>query len=183
MRGDGIRTGSGRAGSGHVICGRECLLLGDDVVLLSLRGEFPFGFVAVALALAVLLVGVLYRDLLAQQILSAHRVPGNIASLEAVKADEAVPLADVVVVTNDVRLSQDLAKLAESVVEDLLIHRLVEVVDEQLGTDVERLLLVGRRLVDADWLSPDADSIQHFRGIVGGPRRIEFDEPVALVCL
>jgi hypothetical protein len=159
------------------------LVFGDDVVLLALGGEFALGLVAVALALAVLLVGVLDRDGLAEQVLAVHGGAGGVAGLERVEADKAVALGDVVVVADNVWLAQDAAELAEGVVEDLLVDLGVEVVDEELGADVDRLLLVGARLVDANGLAPDADPVEHLGGVLGRGGRVELDEAVALVRL
>lgn len=163
--------------------GREDLLFWDDVVLLALGSKLALGLVAVALALAVLLVGVLDGDGLAEEVLAVHSGHGSIASLEGVKTNEAIALGDVVVIAHDVGLAQDLTKLAEGVVQDLLVDLGVEVVDEQLGANIDRLLLVGARLVDADGLAPDADAVEDLGGVFGRAGRVELDEAVALVCL
>lgn len=181
-----VEGGAGRGvarGRGHVVGGGEGLVLGHHVVLLALGGELALGFVAVALALAVLLVGVLDRDRLTEEVLAVHGGLGGVAALERVEADEAVALGDVVLVADDAGLAQHAAELAEGVVEDLLVDLGVEVVDEELGANVHHLLLVGARLVDADRLAPDADAVEHLGGVLGRRGRVELDEAVALVGL
>lgn len=75
------------------------------------------------------------------------------------------------------------AKPRETVEQDLLIHHRVQVSDEELGTDLDRLLLVGASLVDTDGLAIEADLVHDLGGIVGFFLALEFDEAVALVGL
>lgn len=73
----------GSAGSHHG-CGRLEQVLWQgldgrrDTVGLCLLGEHSFGLVSVALALSVLLVGVLDRDLLAHHVLAVHAGNGRV---------------------------------------------------------------------------------------------------------
>ena len=162
---------------------RQNLLLGDDVVLLALGGQLALGLVTMALALAVLLVGVFDRDGLAKQVLAVHGSDSGVTGLERVEADEAIALGDVVLVAHNVWLAKDLAELGKRVVKNLLVDLGIEVVDEQLGANVDRLLLVGAGLVYADGLAPDSDAVEDLGGILGGGGGIKLDEAVALVCL
>lgn len=160
---------------------RENLLLGHYVVLLAFGGQSSFRLITVALALAVLLVRIVYTDSLAQEILPVHVRQRGVGGLERVKADETIPLGDVVVVAHNVGLAEDLTEGAEGVVEDLFVDLGVEVVDKKLGANVDRLLLVGGRLIDAEGLAVNTDAIQTLGGVLGGFGGVELDEAVALV--
>lgn len=151
-------------------------------MLLSLGREFSLGLVTVSLALAVLLVRVLDCDLLAQQVLPVHSIPRHIRSLEPIERDKSIALGHVVLVANDSRRRNKCAELRERVVKDLLIHLLVQVIDEQLGANVGGLLLVGAGLVDADGLLVQSDAVEYLGCVVGALGGVELDEPVALVC-
>lgn len=152
-------------------------------MLLSFGGQLTLGLVTVALALSVLLVCIFDGNLFAQQILPVHGRPSSITGLERTKTDETIALGDVVVVSDNVGLSKDLAELAECVVQDLLVDLRIEVVDEELGSNVDRLLLICARLIHADRLSPDPDSVEDLRCVFGGSGGIELDEAVTLMCL
>jgi hypothetical protein len=58
-------------------------------------------FVSVALALPVLLVCILHRDLFVYHVLSVHVGDGGIRGLEVAEGDEAVALGDANVVARD----------------------------------------------------------------------------------
>lgn len=96
--GGGRRDGGGR---GREELRRERLDGQVDVVLAGLGGEGALGLVAVPLALAVLLVRVLHRDLLVHEVLAVHVGDGVVARLEGAEADEAVAFAEVGVVAGD----------------------------------------------------------------------------------
>ena len=152
-------------------------------MLLALGRKLALGFVTVSLSLAVLLVGVLHRDGFAQKVLAIHGCAGGITALERVEAHEAVALGHVVLVADDVGLPEDAAELAECVEENLFVDLVVEVVDEELGANIDRLLLVCAGLVDPNGLAVDPDSIENLRGVFGRIGGVEFDETVALVAL
>lgn len=61
-----------------------------DVVFPRLGGEESLRLVAVTLALAVFLVGVLNRDFLVHEVLTVHGFDGFIGGFEGVVGDEAV---------------------------------------------------------------------------------------------
>lgn len=152
-------------------------------MLLGLGGEHPLGLVAVALALAVLLVRVLHADVLIHEELAVHVVDGIVAGLEAAVADEAVALAQAVVVAGDLGRGDEGAEAAEGVVEDLLVNHGVQVADEELGADLEGLLLVGGGFVDAQGFSVESYAIHDLGGIVSIYLSIELDEAEPLVRL
>jgi hypothetical protein len=76
-----------------------------DAVRFGLGGEHSFGLVAVALALAVLFVRVLHRDLLVHQVLAVHVGDGVVGSFKVGKGDEAVTFGEVVFIPSDLRKS------------------------------------------------------------------------------
>lgn len=162
---------------------RQNLLLGNDVVLLALGGQLALSLVTMALALAVLLVGIFNRNGLAKQVLAVHGGNSGITSLERVEADEAIALGDIVLVADNVWLAKDLAKLGKRIVKDLLVNLGIEVVDEQLSANVDCLLLVGAGLVYADGLAPNSDAVEDLGGILRRGGGIKLDEAVALMCL
>lgn len=75
------------------------------------------------------------------------------------------------------------AKANKSLKQNLLIHHGVQVADKQLGADIQRLLLVCARLVDADGLPPQAHLVHDLCSILGILLALELDEAVALVGL
>ena len=77
--------------SANGYCGR-CRL---DAVLFCLGGEHAFGFVAVALAFAVFLVGVLDGDFLVHEVLPAHVLDRVVRGAEVGVGNEAVALGQV----------------------------------------------------------------------------------------
>lgn len=70
-------------------------------MLACLCGEQPFGLVAMTLALPVLLVGVLNRNLLIHEILSVEIGNGFIRSLEVGEGHEAIALGQVGVISGN----------------------------------------------------------------------------------
>lgn len=129
--------------------GRHGLGLDGDIVFLGLGSQHSLGLVSVTLTLAVLLVGVLDADILVHEELSVHIVDRVVAGLEAAIAHETVSLAQTVVVAGDLGGRYEGAEAAEGIIEDLLVDHRVEVSDEELGADLEGLLLIGGGLVDA----------------------------------
>jgi len=123
---------------------RHGLLLGDDAVGLGLGGQHALRGVAVALALAVLLVGVLDADVLVHEVLAVHVRDGVIGGLEVGVGHEAVVLREAVLgVARDLGRGDERAEAREGVVEGLFVDERVEVADEEVGAYFDRLLLVG----------------------------------------
>lgn len=162
---------------------RHGLRLDGDVVLLGLGGQHALGVVAVSLALAVLLVGVLDADVLVHEELAVHVVDGVVAGLEGAVADEAVALAEPVVVAGDLGGRDEGAEATEGIVQDLLVDHGVQVADEQLGADLEGLLLVSRGLVDTQGLAVQTDAVHDLGGVVSVHLAVELDKAEALVQL
>lgn len=163
--------------------GRHGLRLGGNVSLLGLGGELALRLVAVPVALAVLLEGVLHGDLVAEDVLAVEVVNGGVAALKVAEADEAEALAAAGVVAGDLGQGEQGAEAAKGVVEDLLVGGGVEVADKELGANVGRLLLVGRGLVDAQRLAKQLDAVHDVGGVLGVGGRAELDEAEALVRL
>ena len=95
--------GRDRRGAGAVheeLCG-DLLDLGDNVVFLCLGGEHALCFITMALALPVLLVGILYADVLVHQILTVHVGDGVVRGLEVGVGHEAVTLGQASLVAGD----------------------------------------------------------------------------------
>lgn len=78
------------------------------------------------------------------------------------------------------RLSE-LSKLAKGVVQRLFVDHGVEVADEQLGANLDALLLVCRRLVHAHSAAVQGDVVHDLGGVVGLGLGVELDEAKALV--
>jgi len=98
----------------------------------------------VALALAVLLVGVLDADVLVHEVLAVHVRDGVIGGLEVGVGHEAVVLREAVLgVARDLGRGDERAEAREGVVEGLFVDERVEVADEEVGAYFDRLLLVG----------------------------------------
>lgn len=154
---------------------------GRDAVGLGLLREHALGLVAVALALAVLLVGVLDRDLLAHHVLAVHAGNGRVRRVKVAKGDEAVALGQAVFVAGNLGGDRQRAELAKRVVERLLVDHGVEVADEQLCANLDVLLLVGRGLVHTDAAAVQTDVVHDLGGVVGLGLGVELDEAKALV--
>ncbi len=70
------------------------LRFGEDVVLLCLRGEHAFCFVAVSLSFSVLLVGVLDGDVFVHEVLPVHVRNRVVRGFECAIGDEAVAFTE-----------------------------------------------------------------------------------------
>lgn len=162
---------------------RDRLGLGDDVALLGLGGELSLSLVTVPLAPAVLLEGVLHRNLLAEDVLAVEVGDGGVAAVKVAKADKAEALACAAVLAGDLGQTEQGAEAAEGVVEDLLVDGRVEVADEELGADVGTLLLIGRGLVDAQRFPVELDAIHDVGRVLSVGRGAELDETEALMRL
>lgn len=154
-----------------------------DVVLSSLVGKLALGSVAVAFAFAILLVRVLDSDLAVHQELAVHLRDGVVRRLESGEADEAVALAEVVLVACHLGRADEGTEAGEGFVEHFFVHQRVQVANEELGADLDRLLLVGARLVDSDGLSIQSDLVHDFCCVVCVLFAYKLDEAVALMGL
>ncbi len=148
---------------------------------LGLLREHALGLVTVSLALAVLLVGILNGDLLAHHVLAVHAGNGGVGGVKVAKGDEAVALGQAMLVAGNLGGDGQGAELGKRVVQRLLVQHGVEVADEQLSANLDRLLLVGRGLVDTDAAAVQGDVVHDFRGVVGLGLGVELDEAKALV--
>lgn len=75
------------------------------------------------------------------------------------------------------------SKAAKRFEQNLLVDHGIQVSNKQLCANLERLLLIGTGLVDANGLAPEAHRVHDFGGIFGVVLGLELDEAVALVCL
>lgn len=97
---------------------------------------------AVALPLGVLLEGIRDGDGPVAQVLAVHGFDGGVRRLEAGKIDEGIALGVACVwVTHNLWRLQNDTECGEGVVEQLLIHLWVQVANENVGTDVQVLLV------------------------------------------
>lgn len=135
------------------------------------------------LSLGVLLERVRDRDGPVAQVLAIHGVHGGVGGLEAGKVDKGKALGVARLrVAHDLGRLQDDTEGGEGVVEELLVHLGVQVADEDVGADVE-VLLVGGGLVDADGFAVELDHVHDLDGVVGVLLAQELDKAVALVHL
>jgi hypothetical protein len=74
---------------------------------------------------------------------------------------------------------QNNSECRKCVVKKLLVHLWVEVTDEDVGPDIQ-VLLMGRSFVDPDGLSVELDHVHDLDGVVGVVLAQELYEPVAL---
>lgn len=105
-RGTGpVEHGSRGAGGGHgrllEELRREGLRSRLDTVLAGLCGESTLSSITMALALAILLVGVLDANLFVHKVLSIHVGDSVVGGFERRERDEAVTLGEVVLVASD----------------------------------------------------------------------------------
>jgi hypothetical protein len=80
------------------------LALWLDIVLAGLRSQHSLGFVAVSLALSVLFIGVLDRDLLVHKVLAVHASDCAVGGFKVCKRDEAVALGQIRIVSGNLLL-------------------------------------------------------------------------------
>ena len=118
-------------------CGR-----GLDAVGFGLCGEHALGLVAMSLAFAVLFVRILYRYFLVHEVLAVHICNGVVRSFEVGIGDEAVAFGESGLVAGYLWLRNQGAEAAEGVVENALVHHRVEIANEKLCADFDRLGLV-----------------------------------------
>jgi hypothetical protein len=156
---------------------------GGNTMRLGLLRQHTFRFVSMAFTLAILLVGVLDRDLLVHHVLVVHAGNSLIRGFEVSVRDKTIALGEVshgLVARNLGRVHQR-TKLTKCVVQRLLVHGRVEVTDEKLGANLDIPLLIGRRLVNAYPVSMQSDVVHNLRRIVCLGLGVEFDEAEALV--
>lgn len=72
-----------------------------DVVLAGLGGQHSLGLVAVSLALSVLLISILDRDLLVHEILAVHGGDCAVGRFKVGKRDKAVALGQIGIVSGN----------------------------------------------------------------------------------
>lgn len=106
-----------------------------------------------ALALRVLLERVRNSDGSVAQVLAVHSFDGRVRRVETGKVDKGEPLRVTRSrVPHDLRSLKNDSESGERIVQELLVHFRVQVADENVGTDVQ-VLLVSRGLVDANGLA------------------------------
>lgn len=134
-----------------------------------------------SLALAVLLERVADGDGPVAQVLPVHGFYGRVRSLETRVVDEreAFGVAGFRVAL-DFRRREDDAESGECVVQQFLVDFRVEVSDEDVGADVE-VLLMRRRFIDPYRFAEQFYHVHYFDGVVRVVFAQELDEPVALV--
>lgn len=116
-------------------------------MFLGLGREHALSLITVALALAVLLVGVLHADVLVHKILPIHIGNGVVGSFEVAIGDEAIALGQSLIAARNLGWSNERAEARESVIEGLFVDEGVEVTDEELSAHFGGLLLVCGGLV------------------------------------
>lgn len=122
--------------------GGHLLRFGEDVVLLCLRGEHAFCFVAVTFSFPVFLVGVLDGDVFVHEVLPVHVRDRVVGGFEGAVGDEAVAFAEAGLVSCDLGGRLEGAEAGECVVEGFLVDEGVEVSYEELGAYFDGFLLV-----------------------------------------
>lgn len=134
-----------------------------------------------ALSLAVLLEGVADGDGSVAEVLPVHGLDGGVGSLETGVVDERETLRVASFrIALDFGCGQDDSEGGECVVEELLVDFGVEVADENVGADVEVLLMRGG-FVDTDRLAKQFYHVHYFYGIICVVLPEELYESVALV--
>jgi hypothetical protein len=157
--------------------------LGNNIALLGLCSELSFCLVTVSLSLAILLEGILHRNLLTQNVLPVQIRNSSITALKVGKADKSKALARARLLPCDLWQTQQRTEAAEGVIEDLLVDHRIEVSNEQLGANLGSALLIGAGLVDAQGFAVQLDPVHHVGGVLGVGGRAELDEAEALVRL
>ena len=133
--------------------------------------------------LTVLFDRIIDGDVLVEQELPVEGLNGSVCRLETVKRHEGVALGlSTGRISRHLGQPNDAAKGGESLVEQALIDGRVETADEQVGTDVDLLAVVGG-FVDADGLAVQLETIHDFASIVGILFGLEFGKGVALMGL
>ena len=127
----------------------------------------PFRCGSVALAFSILFKCVRNRDGAVAEILAVHGLDGRVRGLERGIVNEGESLGvSGLRVSLDLGRGEDDAEGRESVVEKFLVDFRIQVSYEDVGSDVQ-VLLVGGGLVDADGLAVQLDHVHDFDGVVG----------------
>lgn len=121
---------------------RHLLSFRQHIVFLRLASQHPLRLITVSLALAVLLVGVLHRDLLVREVLPVHVRNRVVGGFERGVRDEAVALGETGLVARDLGRCLEGPEAGEGVVERLLVDEEVQAADEELGAYFDWFLLV-----------------------------------------
>ena len=109
---------------------------------LGLLRKHTFRFISVSLALSVLFVCILDCDLLVHHVLAIHACNGGVGGFKVAERDETIALGELNFVSRNFGGIYERAKLAECVVESLLVDHGIKAADEQLGADLNIPLLV-----------------------------------------
>ena len=115
-------------------------------MLLGLRSQHTLRFITVTFALAVLLVGVLHRDVFVHQILAIHVCDGVIGGSKSSRR-RSRSLSRGRLIPRDLGQGDPGTETREGVVEDFFVDERVEIADEELRAHFDRFLLVCRGLV------------------------------------
>ena len=148
-----------------------------------LCSEHTLCLVAVSFSLAVLLVGVLHRDVLVHEVLIVHVGNGIVRGFEVGVGYEAIAFGEVGFIAGKLGLSYERTETAKGVVKHSLVDHGVEVANEEFSTHFDGFLFVSAGLVDADGFAVEADLVHDTGGIVGVFFGVELDETIALVGL
>ena len=148
-RGRTVEDTSRRLGhdSVHEQGGRHGRVVELDVVHLGLGGKHSLCLVAVTLALAVLLVGVLDTDVLVHEVLAVHVCDGIVRGFKVGVRHKTVALGQACFgVAGDLGRRDKGAEAGEGVVEGFFVHHRIEVADKEFSAHFDGLLLVRRSL-------------------------------------
>ena len=152
-------------------------------MFLGLGRQHSFRLVSMSLSFAVLLVGILHGEVLIHEELSIHIVDGIVASFKGAVAHKTIALAQAVVVAGHLGGYGEGTEATEGVVQDLLVDHGIKVANEELRTNLEGLLLIGRRLVDAQRFAVESNTVHDLGCIIGIDLAVELDKAEALVQL
>jgi len=146
-----------------------------------LSSQKPLCGRAVSLSLAVLLECVGYRDRPVAQVLSIHCFNSGVRGLEAGIVDEGKTLGIASFgISLDLWCCQDDAKCRECVIQQLLINLWIKIADEDVGTNVQ-ILLVRRCLIHPHRLSKEFNHVHDLYRVVGIILTQELNKTVALM--
>lgn len=133
------------------------------------------------LALRVLFKRIRHRNGPIAEILAVHGLDSCIGGVKAGKVDESVSLRVACIrVTHDLGRLKDDAESAESIVEEFLVNLRVQVADEDVGADIE-VLVVRRRFVDSYGFAVKFDHVHNLYGVVCVIFAEELHKPITLM--
>jgi hypothetical protein len=81
----------------------------------SLCGQRSLGLITMSLSLAILLVGVLHRNLLVHKVLTVHIGNGRVGGLKVGKRDETITLGQIVVIPSNLESKKIISSCSDSV--------------------------------------------------------------------